>query len=155
MIIAISKTGESEWRNLVNLGWLWQCNLFFGMYINCRYFWVRVRPKNFLSPSLSLFCFQCSPMKIGPRQTKKNEKASSLCRLRQSTIAEKKRCVPLRRNVAEKPRRMRLKFVLSTFPVTHVYTWKWKHARFLHELKVLWWARVSLIQPRKTRWGQF
>ena len=29
-------------------------------------------------------------MKIGPRQTKKNEKASSLCRLRQSTIAERK-----------------------------------------------------------------
>ena len=42
------------------------------------------------------------------------KKASSVYRLRQSTIAEKmKRCVPLRRNVAEKPRGMRLKFVLS------------------------------------------
>ena len=88
VIIAISKTGESEWRNLVNLGWLWQCS-FFGTYINCRYFWARVRPKNFLSLSLSLFRFQSSPMKIGPRQAEKNEKASSLYRLRQSTIAEK------------------------------------------------------------------
>ena len=53
-------------------------------------------------------------MKIEPRQAEKNEKASSLYRLRQSTIAEKmKRCVPLRQNVAEKPRGMRLKFVLS------------------------------------------
>ena len=42
------------------------------------------------------------------------KKASSDYSLRQSTIAEKmKRCVPLRRNVAEKPRGMRLKFVLS------------------------------------------
>ena len=53
-------------------------------------------------------------MKIRPGQAEKNKKASSLHRLRQSTIAEKmKRCVPLRRNVAEKPRGMRLKFVLS------------------------------------------
>ena len=53
-------------------------------------------------------------MKIRPGQVEKNKKASSLHRLRQSTIAEKmKRCVPLRRNVAEKPRGMRLKFVLS------------------------------------------
>ena len=43
---------------------------------------------------------------------------------------------------------------VCTLPVTHVYTWKWKHVRFLHELKVLWWARVSRVQPRKTRWGQ-
>lgn len=55
-------------------------------------------------------------MKIGPGQAEKNEKATSLYRLRQSTLAEKmKRCVPLRRNVAEKPRGMRLKFVLSQF----------------------------------------
>ena len=27
VIIAISKTRQSEWRNLVNLGWLWQCNV--------------------------------------------------------------------------------------------------------------------------------
>ena len=63
--------------------------------------------------SHSLF-FHSSPMKIRPGQAEKNEKTSSLYRLRQSIIAEKmKRCVPLRRNVAEKPRGMRLKFVLS------------------------------------------
>ena len=45
---------------------------------------VRVRPKNFLSF-----------LKIRPGQAEKNEKASSLYRLRQSTIAEKmKRCAP-------------------------------------------------------------
>ena len=94
VITAISKTGKSEWKNLVNLGWLWQCN-FFGMYINCYYFCVRVRPKKFLSLSLSFFFFHCSPMTIRPGQAEKNEKASSLYRLRQSTIAEKmKRCVP-------------------------------------------------------------
>ena len=60
------------------------------------------------------FFFRRSPMKIRPGQAEKNEKASSVYRLRQSTIAEKmKRCVPLRRNVAEKAREMRLKFVLS------------------------------------------
>ena len=60
------------------------------------------------------FFFHRSPMKIRPGQAEKNEKASSVYRLRQSTIAEKmKRCVPLRRNVAEKARGMRLKFVLS------------------------------------------
>ena len=86
------KTGESKWRNLVNLGWLWHCN--FRMFFHCCYFCVRVRPKNFLSLSLSFF-FHCSPMKIRPVQAEKNEKASSLYRLRQSTIAEKmKRCVP-------------------------------------------------------------
>ena len=53
-------------------------------------------------------------MKIRTGRAEKNETASSLYKLRQSTIAEKmKRCVPLRRNVAEKPRGMRLKFVLS------------------------------------------
>ena len=49
--------------------------------------------------------------------SEKNEKASSIYRLRQLTIAKKmKRCVFLRRNVAdmaEKSRGMRLKFVLS------------------------------------------
>ena len=41
------------------------------------------------------FFFHCSPMTIRPGQAEKNEKASSLYRLRQSTIAEKmKRCVP-------------------------------------------------------------
>ena len=63
--------------------------------------------------SLTLF-FYCSPIKIRPGQAEKTEKVSSLYRLRQSTIVEKmKRCVPLRRNVAEKPRGMMLKFVPS------------------------------------------
>ena len=50
------------------------------MYINCCYFWVHVRPKNFLflSPSVSFSMF---PIKIRPRQAEKNEKASSLYRL--------------------------------------------------------------------------
>ena len=60
VIITVSKTGESEWRNLVNLGWLWQCN-FFGMYINCCYFCVRFRPKNFLSLSFFLSFFFIVP----------------------------------------------------------------------------------------------
>ena len=69
-----------------------------------------------LPVSVFFFFFQCSSMKFRPGQAEKNKKASSLYRLRQSTIAEKmKRCVPLRRNVAEKPRGMRLKFVLSQF----------------------------------------
>ena len=153
VIIAKSKTGDSEWKNLVNPGWLWQCHLF-GMYINCCYFCVRVRPKNLLSLSLPLFLFHCSPMKIRPGQAEKNEKASSLYRLRQSTIAEKmKRCVPLRRKVAEKPRGMRLKFVLSQL---RTCTHESKNMFvFFKSLKVLWWARVSRVQPRKTRWSQF
>ena len=62
-------------------------------------------------------------MNTKPGKAEKNEKATSLYRLRQSTIAEKmKRCVPLRRNVAEKPGGMRLKFVLSQY--THLYTRK-------------------------------
>ena len=66
-----------------------------------------------ISLSLSLF-FQCSSMKNRLGKAERNENASTLYRLRQSTTAEKlKRCVPLRRNVAEKPRGMRLKFVLS------------------------------------------
>ena len=86
------------------------------MYINCCYFCVVLRAcqAKELPVTLTLFFFHCSSMKIRPGQAEKNEKASSLYRLRQSTIAEKmKGCVPLRRNVAEKPRGMRLKFVLS------------------------------------------
>ena len=53
-------------------------------------------------------------MEIRTGRAEKNEKASPLYRLRQSATAEKmKRCVPLRRNVAEKPRGMRLNFVPS------------------------------------------
>ena len=60
------------------------------------------------------FLFYCPPKKIRPGKAEQNEKASSLYRLRQLTITKKmKRCVPLRRNLAEKPRGMRLKFVLS------------------------------------------
>ena len=60
------------------------------------------------------FFFYCPPKKIRPGKAEKSEKASSLYRLRQLSITKKmKRCVPLRRNVAEKPRGMRLKFVLS------------------------------------------
>ena len=29
VIIALSKTGESKWRNLVNLGWFWKCNTWY------------------------------------------------------------------------------------------------------------------------------
>ena len=53
-------------------------------------------------------------MKIRPGQAEKNKKCEFTYSVRQLTIAETmKRCVPLRRNVAEKPRGMRLKFVLS------------------------------------------
>ena len=55
-------------------------------------------------------------MKIRPGQAEKNEKASLLYRLRQSTIDEKmKGCVPLTGDGMwpRKPRGMRLKFVLS------------------------------------------
>ena len=59
-------------------------------------------------------------MKNRLRKAERNEKANTLYRLRQSTTAEKlKRCVPLRRNVAEKPRD---EVEVGTFPVTHVYT---------------------------------
>ena len=54
---------------------LWRCN-FFVTYINCCYFCVRVRPKNFLSLSLVFFFFHCSPMKIRPGQAEKSEKVS-------------------------------------------------------------------------------
>ena len=64
--------------------------------------------------SFSLSFFIVPVKKIRPGKAEKNEKASSLYRLRQLTIAKKmKRCVPLRPNVAEKPRGLRLKFVLS------------------------------------------
>ena len=101
---------------------------------------------------LYLFRFQCSPMKMRPRQAEKNEKASSLYRLRQSTIAEKmKRCVLWD---GMWPRSLGVWGWSLYFPsYTHVYTWKGKHIRFLQKLKVLFWARVSLVQPRKTRWG--
>ena len=83
------------------------------MYINCCYFYLRVRPCKELRICFSSFFFYCPPKKFRPGKAEKNEKASSLYRLRQLTIAKKmKRCVPLRRNVAEKPRGMRLKFVL-------------------------------------------
>ena len=100
---------------------------------------MRVRPKNFLSLSLFLFLSLFPDRKIRPGQAEKNENANSLYRLRQSTIAEKmKGCVPLRRNVAEKPRGMRLqlKFVLSQLRMcTHESK---KMFVFLEKRKVLW-----------------
>ena len=93
------------------------------------------------------FLFYCPPKKIRPGKAEQNEKASSLYRRRQLTITKKmKRCVPLRRNLAEKPRGMRLKFVLSQLRTC------------THESENMFvffksWARVSLVQPRKTRWG--
>ena len=64
--------------------------------------------------SFSLSFFIVPRRRLGQERLRKNEKASSLYRLRQLTITKKmKRCVPLRWNVAEKPRGMRLKFVLS------------------------------------------
>ena len=66
---------------------------------------------------------------------------------------EKMRALALRRNVAEKPRGMRLKFVLSQLRLcTHESK---KQVRFRQELKVLLWARDSQVQPRKPRWSQF
>ena len=93
------------------------------------------------------FFFYCPPKMFRPGKAEKNEKASSLYRLRQLTITKKmKRCVPLRRNVAEKPRGMRLMFVLSQLRTcTHE-----KENMFVFFKS---WTRVSLVQPRKTRWG--
>ena len=113
------------------------------MYINCCYFYLRVRPCKELRICFSSFFFYCPPKKIRPGKAEKNEKASSLYRLRQLTIAKKmKRCVPLRRNVAEKPRGMRLKFVLSQLRTC------------THESENMFvffksWTRFSLVQPVK------
>ena len=110
-----------------------------------------------LPVSLSFSFVPCSPMKIGPRQAEKNKKASSLYRLRQSTIAEKKkRCAPLRRNVAEKPRGMRLKFVLSqlrtcTHGSENMFVF-FTSLRFYGEQESVWSNPVKL---GGVRWGQF
>ena len=88
-------------------------------------------------------------MKIRPGQAEKNEKASSLYRLRQSTIAEEmKRCVSLRRNVAEKPRGKRLKFVLSqlltcTHESKNMFAF-FKNLRFCGEQESVWSNPVKL-----------
>ena len=151
----IPKTGESEWRNLVKLGWLWQCN-FFGMFFNCCYFCVVLRACQAkelpLSLTLLFFFFHCSPMKIWPGQAEKNEKTSSLYRLRQSTIVEKiKRCVPLRRNVAESPRSLGewgWSFVLSqlltcTHESKNMFAF-FKSLRFYGEQESVWSNPVKL-----------
>ena len=112
MIIAKSKTGESEWRNLVNLADS-DSATFLGCILTVAIFGC---VSGLRTSCLSLSFFFIVPRwRLGrPGQAEKNEKVSSLYRLRQSTIVEKmKRCVPQRRNVAEKPRGMRLKFVLS------------------------------------------
>ena len=93
------------------------------------------------------FLFYCPPKKIRPGKAEQNEKASSLYRLRQLTITKKmKRCVPLRRNLAEKPRGMRLKFVLSQL---RTCTHESENMFVFFKSR----ERVSLVQPLKTRWG--
>ena len=85
---------------------------------------------------------------IRPGQAEKNEKASSLYRLRQSAIAEKMHASALRRNVAEKPRGMRLKFVLSQL---RTCTHESKNMFvFLQKLKVLSGFMVSKSQSNPT-----
>ena len=78
---------------------------------------VRVRPKNFLSLSLFFFFFfHCSPMKIRQDRLRKMKKPVHFIGFKtidNSWNDEKMRALALRRNVAEKPRGMRLKFVLS------------------------------------------
>ena len=139
VITAISKTGESEWRNFVNLGWLCQSN--FGMHINCCYFCVRVRPKNFLSLSLAFFLlFHCSSIKIRPGEAEKNEKASSLYGLRQSTIAEK-----MRASKTECGRELSLGgWGWSLYFPSRAYTWKVKTCSFSSE---------AILVPRATRFN--
>ena len=86
------------------------------MYINCCYFCVRVGAKNFLSLSLFFFFFHCSPMKIRQDRLRKMKKPVHFIGFKtidNSWNDEKMRALALRRNVAEKPRGMRLKFVLS------------------------------------------
>ena len=107
VITAISKTGENKWRNLVNFGWLWQCN--FGMCINHCYFCVRVRPKNFLSLSLS-FPLIVPQWRLGrPVKTIDNSWKDEKMR------ASEKKCG---REASG------YEVEVCTFPVTHVYTWK-------------------------------
>ena len=95
---------------------------------------------------LSFFSY-FPPKKIRPGKAEENEKGGSLYKLRQLAIAKKmKRCVPLRPNVAEKPLGMRLEFVFSQLRTcTH------ESENMFVFFKSL--ARVSLVQPRKTRWG--
>ena len=57
-----------------------------------------------------------------------------------------KRCVPLRWNVAEKPRGMKLKFVLSQL---RTCTHESENMFVFFKSR----ERVSLVQPLKTRWG--
>ena len=90
-------------------------------------------------------------MKIRPGQAEKNEKIEFSLKLKtidNSWKDEKMRALALRRNVAEKPRGMRLKFVLSQLRLC------------THENKNMFvffksWARVSRVQTPKTRWSQF
>ena len=71
------------------------------------------------------FFFHCSPMKIRPGQAEKNEKVSSVYRLRQSTITEMmKRCVPYSSETECGREASGDEVEVCTFPVTHVYTWK-------------------------------
>ena len=68
-----------------------------------------------------LFFFHCSPMKIRPGQAEKNEKVSSLYRLRQSTITEMmKRCVPYSSETECGREASGDEVEVCTFPVTQV-----------------------------------
>ena len=61
-------------------------------------------------------------MKIRPGQAEKNEKASSLYRLRQSTIAESRKDACLSSETECGREALGDEVEVCTFPVTHVYT---------------------------------
>ena len=68
------------------------------------------------------FFFYCPPKKIRPGKAEENEKASSLFRLRQLTIA-KKMNEKMRASKTECGREASGNEIeVCTFPVTHVYT---------------------------------
>ena len=91
VIIAISKTGQSEWRNLVNLSWLWQCNVLVCILTVAILAFVSGQRTSCLSLSLSFFFFFIIVLRwrLGQDRQRKMKKASSFYRLRQATIAEK------------------------------------------------------------------
>ena len=92
----------------------------FGMYINCCYFCVVLRASQAkelpVTLTLFFFFFYRSPMKIRQDRLRKMKKPVHFIGFKtidNSWNDEKMRALALRRNVAEKPRGMRLKFVLS------------------------------------------
>ena len=109
-----------------------------------------------LSLSLSFF-FIVPRWRLGrPGQAEKNEKASSLYRLRQSTIVEKmKRWKDTCLWDGMWPRSLRGWGWSLYFPSYARVHMKVKTFSFSSNPYVLWWARVSRVQTRKTRCGQF